>query len=295
VSPRYSCIEVALDADRVDAASGLLVGAGATGLETRDASTLVAGPTGRAVLIAWFDAPETATAASERLGQWLGPEKGSAVTVKAVEDPGWKEAWRDYFKPMRFGRRLWVAPPDRDPPEGATDTIIRLLPSGAFGTGTHESTSLMLELLDDLVRPGQGLRVLDVGCGSGILALAAVRLGAEQAFGIDVDPEAVEAARENAEKNGLDGPCRFAGTPLDEVDGTYDLVLANLSAPVLIAEKGKLADRVAADSGLLLWSGLLDTDVDEVGTPPGLTLVRDLRRNEWVAAAWGRPAKGDDR
>lgn len=283
----YPYVQVTLPAARADEAADLLLGAGASGLETRDASTLIATAVDLAIVIGWFGDPAAAEAAAALARRALGGA-GAEVEAGGAEDPGWREAWRAHFRPMRFGRRLWVAPPDEDPPSASLDddaAVVRIVPSGAFGTGTHESTALMLELLDELVRPG--CRVLDAGCGSGILSLAAARLGAGHVRGVDIDPEAVEVALENAALNGLAARCALDGTPLDRLEGRYDLVLANLSAPVLIREKGRLAGLVEA-GGWLLWSGLLESDLGEVGAPPGLAPTHDRRRNGWAAQAWRR-------
>jgi ribosomal protein L11 methyltransferase len=295
----YPFVQVTLPATSADEAADLLLSAGASGLESRDAGTMIATAPGLAVVIGWFGEVAAAEAAGTLLRRALGApaEARAEVEVGGAEDPGWREAWRAHFRPMRFGRRLWVAPPDDDPPPASLDddaAVVRIVPSGAFGTGTHESTALMLELLDGLVAPGA--RVLDVGCGSGILALAAARLGAGLVRGIDVDPEAVEVARRNAEENGLGARCRLDDTPLERVDGgAFDLVLANLSAPVLVRLKHRLAGLVGP-GGWLLWSGLLEADVGEVGPPPELALVHDRRRNGWAAQAWRRlagPGRGE--
>lgn len=286
----YLCLEVDLPEVRADEAAELLLASGATGIETRDSDTMVAVNVGRALVIGWFDSRELAEAATRRLAEALD-EPSLAAAVQEVEDPGWREAWREYFRPTRFGRRLWVTPPDEDPPTEELASVelpvvLRLLPSVAFGTGTHETTAMMLELLEELVQPGE--MVLDVGCGSGVLSMAAVGLGAARARGIDIDPEAVAAAQENAETNGYGLKCSMDNASLESLIDRYDMVLANLSAPVLLTTTVTLADRVRP-GGLMLWSGLLESDLDEVSAPPGYDLVRNLRRNGWVAQALRRP------
>jgi ribosomal protein L11 methyltransferase len=285
----YPFAQVVVPTSQVEEATGLLWKWGATGIETRDATTLIKSSGEETLLIGWFGDQASARQAAQALGEW---NNKWSVEVGGAEDPGWREAWREYFRPMGFGQRLWVAPPDEDPPapeeNAPARVIIRLVPSGAFGTGTHESTSLMLTLLDDMVRPE--MTVLDVGCGSGILAMAAVELGAQQAWGIDIDPEAVASARENAENNSIEA-CRFDGTDLAAVDGQYDLVLGNLSAPVLIREKARLVQRVKP-GGWLLWSGLLKTDLAELGAPPHCELTDQRDRGDWVAQVWRRRTEG---
>lgn len=283
----YHYVKITIASELADRASAVLMSAGASGIETRDESTMIAASQGTVEVIGWF--PTETVTENAALGARAAFGPSVEVLANVVEDPGWREAWREYFRPMRFGRRLWVTPPDEEPPsKGSRDddiVVVRLVPSGAFGTGTHESTALMLELLDELVR--SGTTVLDVGCGSGILTMAAALLGARSAKGIDIDTEAVECAAENCTANALDERCQFDDTPIAQIEGRFDLVLANLSAPVLIREREALASLVDFD-GLLLWSGLLETDLDEVGTPSGLVLTKDLRRNGWVAQAWKR-------
>jgi ribosomal protein L11 methyltransferase len=279
----YPFVEITTPVERADIVSALLLHLGASGLEERDGGTMVPAPRDRVVVVGWFESRERAEAAASALRARIG---GPDVEISTgdVEDPGWREAWRDYFHPMRFGERLWVAPPDEDPVGTAPGAVVvRLIPSGAFGSGTHESTAMVLELLHDLVAPGA--TVLDVGCGSGILAMAAGLLGAREAWGIDIDPEALVYARENAAANALGARCRFDGTPVRDVPGRFDLVLANLSAPVLQREKADLAAKVAPH-GRLVWSGLLRDDVTDLGRPPGMTSVDQRTRNDWVAQVW---------
>lgn len=282
----YPFVEVALPEAQAEAAAAFLLELGSTGIELRDQGTMISAPEGRTVLVAWFARERDAEDAARELPALLRAPDLEAVAGQ-LEDPGWREAWRQYFRPMRFGRRLWVAPPGENPPAdgvGSADpAVVRLVPSGAFGAGTHESTALMLELLDELVAPG--MTVLDVGCGSAILALASLRLGAAKARGVDIDPEALEYARENARDNDLADRCQLDGAPLARLDERYDLVLANLSAPVLLAEKAALA-RLVGRGGRLIWSGLLRADLPELGAPPGLRLADERSRNDWVAQVW---------
>ncbi len=280
----YPYMKVGTRSERAEPISALLLELGAVGLERRDQETMISSPGEQVTLVAWFESLDQARNAADQLHLFPAAD-GVEIRVGEVEDPGWREAWRDYFRPMKFGRKLWVTPIDENPTESDDDTIavVKLLPSGAFGTGTHESTAMMLELVEETLRPGA--KVLDVGCGSGILSIAAVLLGARRAWGIDIDPEAVGYARENSTTNGTVDRCRFDTTPLAEITERFDLVLANLSAPVLIAEKAQLAERVA-DRGLLMWSGLLENDLAEVGAAPNMDLATDRRRDDWVAQVW---------
>ena len=175
-----------------------------------------------------------------------------------VQDQDWERAWLDQFQPMRFGRRTWIVPWNHALPADATTheaVIVRLDPGLAFGSGTHPTTALCLQWLDGLASQGdlQGRAVLDFGCGSGILALAALKLGAARAVGVDNDPQALIATRDNAQRNGMDIDVFLPG---DEPAATYPVVVANILAVALDALAGTLAARVAP-GGAIALSGIL--------------------------------------
>lgn len=180
--------------------------------------------------------------------------------VERIEDQDWERSWMDNFQPMRFGQRLWIVPSWHAAPE--PDAVNLLLDPGlAFGTGTHPTTALCLEWLD-----GQnldGCRVLDFGCGSGILAIAALLLGAPQAVGTDIDPQALEASRDNASRNGID-PARFpVYLPADLPQQPAEVVVANILAGPLVS----LAPQITAlvqEGGRLALSGILAEQAEEV-------------------------------
>ncbi|MBD9370233.1 50S ribosomal protein L11 methyltransferase [Xanthomonas sp. XNM01] len=182
------------------------------------------------------------------------------VGFRKVEDEDWERAWLDQFKPMRFGQRAWIVPWNHELPEEAQAddaAIVRLDPGLAFGSGTHPTTALCLRWLDGLATEGVlgGARVLDFGCGSGILALAALKLGAAQAIGVDNDPQALIASADNADRNGLAD--RFSvHLPDDEPAATYPIVVANILATALDALAEVLAARVAS-GGRIALSGIL--------------------------------------
>ncbi len=167
----------------------------------------------------------------------------------------WELEWLRDFRPMRFGNRLWVSPDEFDVETDnvANAVIVRIDPGLAFGTGTHPSTALCLRWLDGLDLTG--LRVLDFGCGSGILAIAALGLGAESVSAVDTDPQAVAATRENAQKNGF-GDCLFVTQDVAEITGSFDIVVANILAEPLVENAGDISDRVAPGGSLAL-SGIL--------------------------------------
>ncbi|MDH4611772.1 50S ribosomal protein L11 methyltransferase [Pseudomonas sp. BN102] len=182
--------------------------------------------------------------------------------IERIEDQDWERSWMDNFQPMRFGRRLWIVPSWHEAPE--PDAVNLLLDPGlAFGTGTHPTTALCLEWLD-----GQDLadcEVLDFGCGSGILAIAALLLGARQAVGTDIDPQALEASRDNALRNGID-PARFpVYLPADLPAKPAELVVANILAGPLVSLAPQITSLVAP-GGRLALSGILAEQAEEVRT-----------------------------
>lgn len=190
------------------------------------------------------------------------------MTIDGVEDADWENNWKAFYKPMEIGERLIVIPDWEDAdPKGRV--ALRLNPGLAFGTGGHATTRLCLTALEKYVRPG--MRVLDLGCGSGILSIASLLLGAGSAFGCDVDEKAVDIAYENAALNGL-GKDRYtlrAGDVLSdaglqkELGGGYDIIVANIVADVIIA-LAPAVRRLMKEDGLFLASGIIDTRADEV-------------------------------
>ncbi len=183
-----------------------------------------------------------------------------AYTAERIEDQDWERSWMDAFQPMRFGQRLWIVPSWHVAPEPEAVNLL-LDPGLAFGTGTHPTTALCLEWLDG--QPLAGCHVLDFGCGSGILAIAALLLGAERASGTDIDPQALEASRDNAARNGID-PARFPlYLPEDLPAGQADVVVANILAGPLVSLAPRIVERVAP-GGRLALSGILAEQAEEV-------------------------------
>ena len=185
----------------------------------------------------------------------------SQAAFRNVEDQDWERAWMDQYAPLRFGTRTWIVPWNHDLPAEADApdaAVVRLDPGLAFGSGTHPTTSLCLQWLDALAARGelQGREVLDFGCGSGILALAALKLGAVRAVGVDNDPQALLATRDNADRNGVGAALSVFG-PEDESPATYPVVVANILASALDALADTLAARVAP-GGRIALSGILN-------------------------------------
>ncbi len=180
--------------------------------------------------------------------------------AELLEDRDWVREWLVHFKPMRFGRRLWICPTTHEVTD-ADAVVVKLDPGLAFGTGTHASTALCLDWLDGAELAGK--KVLDYGCGSGILALAAARLGASEVFATDIDPQALQAARDNAERNRT--PDRITVVAPPELgDRAFDVVIANILATPLIELAPELSARVKP-GGWLVLAGLLAEQAAEVG------------------------------
>ena len=189
----------------------------------------------------------------------------SAASFRQVADQDWERAWMDQYAPLRFGARTWIVPWDHALPDAARAddaAVVRLDPGLAFGSGTHPTTALCLRWLDALAGAGrlQGASVLDFGCGSGILALAALALGAAGADAVDNDPQALQATLDNAGRNGLANRLR-AWAPEQAPQQRYPVVVANILASALDALAPVLAARTAP-GGRIALSGILDGQQD---------------------------------
>jgi ribosomal protein L11 methyltransferase len=179
---------------------------------------------------------------------------------EAVADQDWERSWMDNFQPLRFGQRLWIVPSWHQAPD--PDAVNLLLDPGlAFGTGTHPTTALCLQWLDS--QQLEGCRVLDFGCGSGILAIAALLLGAPHAVGTDIDPQALEASRDNARRNAIDERRLDLYLPAELPQEPADLVLANILAGPLVSLAAQLTALVKP-AGRLALSGILAEQADTV-------------------------------
>ncbi len=178
---------------------------------------------------------------------------------KRLKDQAWERAWISDFKPMRFGQRLWIVPSWAEAPDPEAVNLM-LDPGLAFGSGTHPTTALCLKWLD--AHPPAGLDVIDYGCGSGILALAALGLGARFVHGVDIDPQAIEASHNNAERNRISAD-RYRFTHVDAAIEPVDLLMANILAGPLIDNASQIGRRVKR-SGSIILSGILDEQADDV-------------------------------
>ncbi len=180
--------------------------------------------------------------------------------IEQIEDKDWAREWMDNFHPMQFGKRLWICPSWKPIPDPNAVNVM-LDPGLAFGTGTHPTTALCLSWLDSLDL--QGKTIIDFGCGSGILAIAALKLGATKAIGIDIDPQAIQASRDNAERNGVSEQLELYLPHQQPEKITADVVVANILAGPL-RELAPVINQLAKDQGLLGLSGILASQADSV-------------------------------
>lgn len=214
------------------------------------------------------------------------PDRLSAWQIERLADQDWERLWMDGYEPMRFGGRLWIVPSHLEPPEPDAVNLI-LDPGLAFGTGTHATTALCLEWLDKY--PPAGLSVLDFGCGSGVLGLAALKLGAKAVTGVDIDEQALLASRDNLERNQLSSEAFTLFYPGELTPGSsFDLVLANILAGPLVELVDQLISRLAPQ-GQLVLSGILDERAgDVVAAYQERTDVLDLTLDQGWARIWCR-------
>ncbi|MCI5656266.1 MAG: 50S ribosomal protein L11 methyltransferase [Candidatus Pseudoruminococcus sp.] len=189
--------------------------------------------------------------------------------------------WKKYFYPIEIGEKLLIRPVWRDDYDPKGRTVLHLEPGIAFGTGTHETTRLCLEALEKYVN--DGATVLDVGCGSGILAVASLLLGAKNAIGIDIDELAVKASVENAERNGVsERYTAIHGNLADEVTGTYDIITANIVADAIIMLSGDIEKHMHKDT-VYIMSGIIDSRLEDVlsALPKTLKIIETRTDKGW--------------
>ena len=276
---RYPYVHVSVGPDDVELVSYELFELGAGGVEERDATTLNRPEDAAVTLVASFESDGDAEHARDALADRF------AARVEHVEGDAWRDAYKAYFKPARIGERLVVRPPWETWDAAPEDVVLVLDPGRAFGTGTHESTRLVLALVQRFVSPG--CSVLDVGCGSGILSIACLLLGAGEAYALDVDPDAVSATLENAASNGVAARLVADATPVEAISRRYPLVLANIESRVLLPMHDALCARLAP-GGVLVLSGLLAIERDTMVAAYGadLELVAEETLGEWLGLAF---------
>ncbi len=218
-----------------------------------------------------------------------------APTYKNIADQNWMEAWKEHYKPIPIGKRLMIVPAWMDSPEPSRIPI-KIDPGMAFGTGTHPTTQLCLELIEKAILENRNsnneYRVIDVGCGSGILSIAALKLGATSALGVDIDIESVRNSRENADKNDIGAEFIIGQGSVAEVKAgqfafaSAPLVVANILAPVIVRLFDAGLSDLAETGGAVILSGILSEQaqkVIEAAQAKGLVLTERRQMGDWVA------------
>jgi ribosomal protein L11 methyltransferase len=307
---RGAWLEIAVEADveAVEAVSEILGRSAPGGTSVEPAFELVdeglgvrLDPTRPAIVRAYLPARDRAAAdravadAAEALGhlQAFGLRPIGELRTRLIDEADWADAWKAYFPVLRVGRRLVIRPTWRRHHREPDDVVVALDPGMAFGTGLHPTTRLCLAALEGVADRGrlENARVLDVGCGSGILAIAAVRLGARRALGVDTDPIAIEATTANARRNRLVRriDARLGSLPTGEAP--FDVVVANLIAGVLVPLAPALRDELRP-GGVLVASGIFtdrEGDVRAAFETAGLVVNGRRVEGEWVALDAHRP------
>jgi ribosomal protein L11 methyltransferase len=268
VEPRYPFVAVDVAPEEVDETSAALFDLGAMGVEERDDQTLAKGAgSGKVTLVGSFETREAADAAIADLAA-SSPELHARL--EEVVGDAWRDAWKEHFAPFLLTPRVRVVPPWSDEAkepishkEGEHRLVLE--PGRAFGTGLHPTTALVAELLDARASELAGAEVLDVGTGSGILALVALLFGAKAATAIDVDEDVIAIVNENAERNGLADRLSASAGTTESISRAFPWVLANIEARTLRPLAPELV-RVLAPGGALILSGLLEGEHDEMVT-----------------------------
>lgn len=276
--PRYPFVCVDVTGPDVELASSHLFDLGALGIEEKGEASVV--------LLASFETEGGARAAVRQLPEAWSPRFGEVV------GDDWRDQWKHHFEPFVLcnapGTAIVVRPPWRAYSPRGDERVVVLEPGRAFGTGLHETTRLVAAVLADMADRVRGSQVLDVGCGSGILALTALALGAASVRAIDVDPDAVATTGENAERNGWVDRVDADTAPLDSIERKFAIVVANIESGPLIELASAIAARVAP-GGTLVLSGILSPDVDrtqwdEVRRAYVALTVDEVRHDgEWIA------------
>jgi len=218
--------------------------------------------------------------------------KGS-ISINSLDDTDWTQAWKSFFKPLPIGERILVYPSWEDvssvfPDRGVRDILIQIDSGMAFGTGRHSTTIVSLELLEKAIKGGE--IVADIGTGSGILAIAAAKLGAKKVIAVDIEPRAVEVAKANCELNGVSNVVQMiCGDLTSAITGKFDILVSNILTKILIPMLPDIGSYLNRNS-LLILSGILDTEVSEIENSlanEGLRILQTISHEEWVGVMAG--------
>ncbi len=216
--------------------------------------------------------------------------------TELIVDPQWGEVWKRFFKPLRISKNIIVKPSWERYSATGRETVIEIDPGMAFGTGQHPSTSMCLEAMEEILlkdRTFQKWRVLDVGTGTGILGISAAKLGASSVMCVDIDPQAVEIAHKNVAVNHVGDRTVIVNSDVARIKGTFELIVANLTAETLIKTKSHLV-KMMEKGGYLIISGIIQKnreDVEKAFTRDDLISYRVIDDKEWVCYVYKKPAK----
>ncbi len=281
-------VSLTCPAARLDAVEALLLELGAESLSLADAGDEPIyeplpgnAPVWReSIVSALFADRADLEALQFELERALPSELAGGIRRERLDDADWEQACRKHFRPLEFGASLWIVPSWCEPPEPDA-VVIRLDPGLAFGTGAHPTTAMCLEWL--VKNPPAAESVIDYGCGSGILAIAAHRLGASSVTGVDIDPQALAASADNLAANGIAGDAVCLCSPEGLSSACVDLLIANIVAAPLIELAPRFARRVRP-GGRILLSGILKSQLDEIQSAyaPAFRLAEPSRRDDWI-------------
>jgi len=295
-APRWEGVKIRVAAELEEIIVNYLVETGLDGVEIREPEP------SKVEILAYIGADRDAEQFTLLLRNFLDrmaetePQYGpSELTRFSIEDTDWSETWKDGFKPIKVGSKLVIAPSWEQYSARQGERVIIIDPGMAFGTGQHETTGLCLEALSDLTDhplpawKGQDINLLDVGCGSGILALAAVTLGVRRAEAIDNDPVAVEIACKNIEINGLQDYISARLEDIQNIRGEFRIITANIQLNILKSMSSQLK-RLLAKDGVLIMSGILiDQQAPLLEAYADLAALRKRVKGEWAAVELARP------
>ena len=289
-------VTVAADPVLIEPVSDFLIGVLDAGVEAA-----AAGEPGYGTINGYIEAPDPDPAEVKRVLEQVSGYLNELqdifnvpapmLTSKIIEDEDWGKSWKEHFKPFAIVPGLVIVPTWEEYLPKAGEAVIAMDPGMAFGTGHHATTSLTLEFLFETLKGTSGRRLLDVGTGTGILGMAGLLFNAAKVRATDNDPEAVKAARENVIFNGLQEKMDVSLTPLSGIDGTYEVVVANIVHDVLISMADDLI-RLTAMGGYLILSGLLAEkqlgNIRKVFCGKGLIFAGEKVRDEWAAIRFSK-------
>ena len=292
---QYAELSYAVPAEHAEAVAAALVEAGASGIEERDGITIERPEPGEIILVVWIEPAQVeafVSSVATSLTALGVPAARTRPSRSDRDEDEWRDAWKRYFHARPIGRFVIVPSWEKYAPKPG-EIVLDLDPGRAFGTGGHASTRLCLRAIDALDDAPRA-RAFDVGCGSGVLGIAAARRWPSLiGIGVDIDLDAVEVSRENAERNGVADRLSFSTKPVQQLDGLAPLVLANIQPEILIPMAQALIGKLAA-GGTLVLAGIIDeaaTSVIDTYVALGLPAPTVLREEGWTALVFTKDAQ----